>query len=178
MRVYAVRPFVMSFAFRETGGPSLGLQKAPYTLRLPDDRSLRSLQERGGQDAVTVKLHTLQFTWAIEAAYARRTEWSVKSADEVIELAEVELKARIRGWKHIEARTVGAGGEAEIREVAMCWGARRATMLADELELMRQGRDAYAEARRTGQTPLQMLVKENNLRIDQLPDEDDSEGED
>ncbi|TFK80857.1 hypothetical protein K466DRAFT_569396 [Polyporus arcularius HHB13444] len=177
MRAYAARPFVMSFAFRETGGPALGLQKPPYTFRLPDDRSLRSLERRGSEDPVAVKLHTLQFTWAIEAAYARRTEWSVKSTDQVIELAEAELKARVRAWKLMEARTLQAGIEGDIREVAMCWGARRATMVADELEIRRKGRDAYLEARRTGQTPLQKLVKENNFRIEQIPDEADSEEE-
>ncbi len=178
MRAYAARPFVMSFAFRETTGPALGLSKPPYTFRLPDKRSLQSLECRGlSEDSVAVKLHTLQFTWAIDAAYARRTEWSLKSTDEVIQLAEVELNARVCGWKQMEARMVQNGTEAEIREVALCWGARRATMVADELEIIRVGQDAYMEARRLGQTPLQKLVRENNLRLEQMPDEVDSEVE-
>ncbi len=176
MREYAARPFVMSFAFRENTGPALGLLKSPYTFRMPDKRSLESLERRGSQDTIAVKLHTLQFTWAIDDAYARRDEWSQKSTDEVIELAEVELKARIRGWKHMEARIAQTGTDAEIREVAMCWGARRATMVADELELRRPGRDAYMEARRMGRTPLQKLVRENNLRLQQMPEEEESEG--
>ncbi len=177
MRAYAACSFTMSFAFRETSGPALGLQKAPYTFRLPDDRSLQSLERRGSQDTVAVKLHTLQFTWAIDAAYARRTEWLSKSTDEVFGLGEVEVKGRIRAWKQMEARTVGAGIETDIREVAMCWGARRAAMLADELVLRRKGQDAYIEARRMGHTPLQELVRENNLRIQQLPEDVDSEDE-
>ncbi|RDX39966.1 hypothetical protein OH76DRAFT_1300558, partial [Lentinus brumalis] len=139
MRAYATHPFCMSWAFRDATGPALGLQKAPFTFRLPDSRSLRSLECRGSKDPLRVKLHTLQFTWAIEAADARRTEWLVSSTEDVIELAEAELKAWIRGWMQMETRTVLAGMEAEIWEVAMCWGARRTIMLAEDLELRRQG---------------------------------------
>ncbi len=174
MRAYATHPFCMSWAFRDATGPALGLQKAPFTFRLPDSRSLRSLECRGSKDPLRVKLHTLQFTWAIEAADARRTEWLVSSTEDVIELAEAELKARIRGWMQMETRTVLAGMEAEIWEVAMCWGARRTIMLAEDLELRRQGRDTFIEARLTGATPLQKLIKENKRRIEELPVEVES----
>ncbi|RDX39707.1 hypothetical protein OH76DRAFT_1490875 [Lentinus brumalis] len=175
MQEYATRPFEMSFAFRELTGPALGLQKHPFTFRLPDTRSLSSLEQRGSQDMLTVKLHTLQFTWAIEAADARRTEWLAKSTEEVIKLAEVELEARIRGWRLMEMRTVQEGVEADIWQVAMCWGSRRTVMLAEDLEFRRQGRDAFIEARHSGHTSVQKLVRENKRRIEQLPDKVDSE---
>ena len=94
------------------------------------------------------------------------------STGEVVQSAEEELRARIRGWHQMEARAVQDGMQAEIREVAMCWGARRAVMLADDLEFRREGRDAYIQARLTGQTTLQKLVKENLLRVAQLPVDD------
>ncbi|TFK81021.1 hypothetical protein K466DRAFT_569296 [Polyporus arcularius HHB13444] len=175
MREYATRPFTMSFAFREVNGPALGLQKHPFTFRLPDNRSICSLETRGGQDTLTVKLHTLQFKWAVEAAYDRRTEWLMKTTEEVTEVAEAELVARIRGWRQMEARTLQKGIQADMWEVAMLWGARRTVMLTEDLELRKQGRDAYIEARLTGNTSLQKLVRENRLRIEQLPDEVDSE---
>ncbi len=178
LRDHATRPFVMSFAFWETTGPALGLRNHPFTFRMPDARSLESLQRRGGVDTLGVKLETLQYSWAAQDASQRRREWLGKTDDEVMNLGARELDARIRAWTRMASRVVPPGIEADILDVARRWGARLAVMLAEELQIRCQGRDAWKAARELGELPMQKLVRENRQRIEELPTDDEDDGDD
>ncbi|RDX42698.1 hypothetical protein OH76DRAFT_1488414 [Lentinus brumalis] len=179
LRAYASSPFVMSFAFREVTGPGLGLRRPPYTFRMPDRRSLDSLERRGSRDSLVVKLETLQFSWAVAAGAQRRVQWAGKGVDEIMKAGVQELDARVRAWGGMGRRIAQLGpGDAAVLDVAMRWGARQAMILADELEIRRRGEEAWVEASRRGGLPLQKLVTENRQRIEDLPTDDDESDED
>ncbi|TFK81055.1 hypothetical protein K466DRAFT_569276 [Polyporus arcularius HHB13444] len=179
LRAYATMPFVMSFGFPDITGPSLGLRHPPYTFRLPHRRSLASLERRGRGDPLIVKLETLQFSWAISAGAQRRLEWAGQGLDEIISIGRRELAARVLAWAGMERRMAQLGaGDAAILDVAMRWGARLAMTLAEELEIRGRGEEAWVAARHCGDLPLQRLVRENRLRIESLPTDDQDSDDD
>ncbi|KAI0686698.1 hypothetical protein C8T65DRAFT_701056 [Cerioporus squamosus] len=178
LREYAMRPFVMSFAFCDRTGPALGLHTHPFTFRMPEVRSLESLERRGGNLPLLVKLETLQFSWATQEASRRKREWFGKSDEEIANLGVRELHARNRAWTQMAGRTVRPGLEAGILDIAMRWGARLTVMLADEIVIRRQGREAWEHASERGELPLQKLSRENKERIEALPADDEDSSDD
>ncbi len=174
LRAYATMPFVMSFAFLDTTGPALGLRHPPFMFRMPDRRSLESLERRGSRDPLLVKLESLQYTWALSAGSQRKVEWAGKAVDVIARSGARELAARVCAWVEMERRMPQLGeGDAAILDVAMRWGARLAMTLAEELQLKRRGEEAWVETSRRGELPLQRLVRENRLRIEGMPTEDE-----
>ncbi|RDX40750.1 hypothetical protein OH76DRAFT_1423525 [Lentinus brumalis] len=190
LRAYVTDDFRVSFAYRSEYGPKLGLEKAPYTFKLPPTRELTALARRGAvtstprkkipfhcSTTIPGKLHSIQYTNVIDEGERRRVHWEQKKEEDIVKSSMRELSERVRAWEKLEERQMRTDEEKEIKEVAMEWGARRVVQLADELEIRKQGLDIYLSVRRRGNLPSQQLVPSVRRWLEAQDDLDDSEEE-
>ncbi len=189
LRAHVTDDFRVSFAYRSEHGPNLGMEKSPYTFKLPPSRELAALAHRGGgltprknvpihcSTAIPGKLHSIQYTNAIDEGDRRRVLWEQRKVEDIVESSTRELNERIQAWVRLEQRQMRTHEEEEIKQVALEWGARRVVQLWDELEIRKQGLETYLTFRRGGKLPSQQLVPSVRRWLEAQDDLEESEEE-
>ena len=177
LRARAKAPFTFSWGFTEEHGPDLGITTPPYHFQFPSAEDLQHLEDLGGPESLTVKLHTLQYSWMIDNAHLRRREWLARPYEEILEAATKELESRLDGWNHMLSIEEGTCSEQRrmMRGIAIDWGARWIDGLAAELEIRSRGRDEYEAAGRKSELPWQkiIMVAKKHYGLSYVSDDDE-----
>ncbi|TFK77905.1 hypothetical protein K466DRAFT_607552 [Polyporus arcularius HHB13444] len=157
-------------------GPALGILSPPYTFAAPDADELVALQENDG-DSMQITLNATQLIWYRLDSKTRFRAWSKVDSNtaQIVEAGVAELEARIHAWnaatEHGDGKDTVANG---ARDVYLHWGAKRIVWLVQELEVRRNGLEAYTDAQRDHQLPAQALWD----RHDEPETSGDENGED
>ncbi|OSC96227.1 hypothetical protein PYCCODRAFT_1379542 [Trametes coccinea BRFM310] len=148
-------------------GPTLGLNKAPYEFERPTvSIGLQEFREEPEDpwDSEEATLGAYQYTEIILSAHDRRDKWLAHNGDPMELEGEVltEVEARVKAWILLwEDVTSGAGdGDLKMKRVALNWGAKVVTMLAEEWQEWVTDRAAWCRALKSGDLPWQRMMRE------------------
>ncbi|KAI0740268.1 hypothetical protein C8Q76DRAFT_790736 [Earliella scabrosa] len=141
-------------------GPLLGLWTPPYHFEPPGALEGRAIDIRDAWNDRAATLRSFQYGQIIDAGWTRAARWKSLAETEAVLCAEVEgeLTARINAWTALNE--AGNGDDEDARQLALDWGARIVTQLAEEWECRTKGVDMYADAHRDGRLPWQRMIKD------------------
>ncbi|KAH9846693.1 hypothetical protein C2E23DRAFT_743530 [Lenzites betulinus] len=159
----AKRALCASLAVNDPG-PLLGLWTPPYNFENPDPGTLDDLKTITGGETTLMLLGGLQYNKIVMDGWSRYEEWVSAEVATVTESEVIqEVAARIQGWVKLKDSLVADTDqrEAEIREIALDWGAKVVCMLAEEWHTWaHEGVAVWKEHHRTGGLPWQRMMRE------------------
>ncbi|OSC96310.1 hypothetical protein PYCCODRAFT_1429170 [Trametes coccinea BRFM310] len=115
-------------------------------------------------DSEEATLGAYQYTEIILSAHNRQDKWLAHNGDLMELEGEVltEVEARVKAWILLwEDVTSGAGdGDLKMKWVALNWGEKVVTMLAEEWQEWVTDRAAWCRALKSGNLPWQQMMRE------------------
>ncbi|TFK78943.1 hypothetical protein K466DRAFT_506455 [Polyporus arcularius HHB13444] len=176
--IYSVLSWTFSWQDDADVVVDLGLRQPPYAFVLPDAAAIAALED-SGNDGPELTLNSIHCSWIREEGRARFRAWSTAGGSEkdIIVAANAELGERVRAWNTVATDKGTAEEDARFRKLYLDWGAKRIVWLWEELEVRREGLEAYLTARAHSELPTQRLYQANIDYIRSLPSLEDSDDE-